>query len=117
MTKTQAHRALLCRLLAYLPAAGFAAEPVGVLAVSGSDVALELVPTEAAEGWGRRLRDAGVITAGLVRSWEGQANGVSFAIDVIGVSFDGSSEKLRDLVSGAFEELLVARALMREELP
>ena len=108
--------ALLCRLFAYLPAAGFAADPVGVLAVSGSEVAFELVPTEAAEGWARRLRDVGALDGGVVRSWERRANGVSFAVDVTEVPADGSSGSLRDLVSAAFEELLVERALMREEL-
>jgi hypothetical protein len=117
MRETQAHRSLLCRLLAYLPKAGFAADPVGILAVSGSDVAFELVPTDAADGWARTLRDVGTINGGLIRSWERQANGVSFAIDVTEVSFDGSSEKLRDLVSAAFEELLGERALIREGLP
>ena len=115
MTSTRG--ALLCRLLAYLPAAGFAADPIGVLAVSGSAVVFELVPADAAEGWARRLRYAGTIDGGVVRSWERQANGVSFAVDVTEVRFDGSTESLRDLVSSAFEELLVERALMREELP
>jgi len=66
-------------------------------------------------GFGPAHVEESLLERGVKR--EGQANGVSFAIDVIGVSFDGSSEKLRDLVSAAFEELLVARALMREELP
>lgn len=117
MRTTPTHGALLCRLLAYLPEAGFAAAPVGILAVSGSDVAFELVPTDAAEGWACTLRDAGAIDGGVVRSWEREANGVSFAVDVTEVRFDGSPAGLRDLASGAFEELLVVRALMREELP
>ncbi len=114
---TPAPPVLLCRLLAYLPAAGFAADPVGVLAVSGSDVAFELVPADAAEAWGRRLHEVGAIDDGVVRSWERQANGVSFAVDVTEAPADGSPGSLRVLVSGAFEELLVERALMREELP
>ena len=115
MTSTRG--ALLCRLLAYLPAAGFAADPIGVVAVSGSAVAFELIPADAAEGWARRLRDAGTINGGVVRSWERQANGVSFAVDVTEAPADGLPGSLRVLVSGAFEELLVERALMREELP
>jgi len=118
MTRSQvARKALLCRLFAYLPEAAFAADPVGVLAVSGPDVAFELVPAEAAENWGRRLRDAGAVDPDLVRSWERQANGASWGIDVAEVPFEGTPEGVRALVSVAFEELLVERALMREELP
>ena len=108
--------ALLCRLLAYLPEAGFAAEPIGILAVSGSDATFELVPTDAAEGWARRLREAGPIDDRLVRSWERRANGVSHAIHVTEVPSEGTPASLRELVSAAFEGLLVERALMREEL-
>jgi hypothetical protein len=110
--------ALVCRLLAYHAGAGFAAEPIGVLAVSGSEVIYELVPSDIAEGWACRLRDAGSsLDADAVRAWQRQANGVSWVIDVTEVNFDGTGEGLRALVWSAFEELLVERALMREELP
>ena len=109
--------ALLCRLFAYLPDAGFAADPIGVLGVVGSVVAVELVPGEVSEAWARRLRDAGSLDPNAMRSWEREANGVSWAVSVTEIDLDRSPEQLRDLVSGAFEELLVERALMREELP
>ena len=112
-----ARTVFLCRLFAYLPEAGFAADPIGVLAVSGSDAASELVSTEAAEGWARRLRDTSSLDPDVVRSWEREANGVSWAVHVTEVRFDSPPGALRDLVSAAFEELLVERALMREELP
>jgi hypothetical protein len=108
--------ALLCRLLAYLPEAGFAADPVGILAVSGSNATFELVPSDVAEGWACRLREPGRIDDRLVRSWERRANGVSHAIHVTEVPSDGTPASLRELVSVAFEKLLVERALMREEL-
>ncbi len=108
---------LLCRLLAYLPEAGFAADPVGVLAVRGTDVAFELVPADEAEGWARRLADAGSLDVDVVRSWERRANGVSWAIRVTEVPPVGSPDGMRSLVSVAFEELLVERALVREEIP
>ena len=109
--------ALLCRLLAYLPKAGFAADPVGILAVSGSNATFELVPSDVAQGWARRLREPGPIDYRVVRSWERRANGVSLAIDVTEVASEGTPASLHELVSAAFEELLVERALMREELP
>ena len=108
--------ALVCRLLAYHPDAGFAADPVGVLAVSGSDVAFELVPGQAAEGWARRLHGAGAVDEAALRSWHRNANGVALALDIAEVPFVGSAEDLRHLVAAAFEELLVERTLMREEL-
>jgi hypothetical protein len=107
---------LLCRLLAYLPEAGFAADPVGVLAVRGTDVAFELVPADEAEGWARRLA-AAVVDADAVRSWERRANGMSWAIRVTEVPAADSLDGMRALVSAAFEELLVERALVREEIP
>jgi len=110
-------KALLCRLLTYLPDAGFAADPVGILAVVGSDVAWELVPSGGAEGWVRRLQEAGAIDGEVVRSWERQANGIAWAIGITEVSLDGSAGELRALVSTSFEELLAERTLMREERP
>jgi hypothetical protein len=109
--------ALVCRLLAYHPDAGFAVDPVGVLAVSESEWAFELVPTEGAEGWVRRLGAGATVDRNVVRSWQRQANGVSWGLDVRTTTFDGTAKGLHSVVPAAFEELLVERALIREELP
>lgn len=109
-------RALLARLLAYHPEAGFACLPVGVLGIWGGEALFELVAAPEAEGWELRLASAGRLDEGTIRGW-GQASGIGWGIELSEAPFQATPGGLRALVASAFEALLVDRATLKEELP
>lgn len=109
-------RALLGRLLAYHPGAGFALLPVGVVAASGEEASFELVPAPEAEGWAERLGAAGPVGEEALRRLAAEG-GTAWGIELSEEDFDGTPEGLRALVASSFEALLVERALLAEEVP